>query len=147
MDVAPRQSFLAGIVSKSERTATLGIVNVVKSLSNSLGPLATGYLAGSNHWQISFFLCGGLKIVYDILLLYSFSHIKPDVEAVQHNSQVSGEDMVAPLIGETRSYSKALITFHTCRQDRPMPAFMRPKCSGAGTQGDLERVTVSDVVS
>ena len=85
--------------------------------------------------------------MYDILLLYSFSHIKPDVEAVQHNSQISGEDMEAPLIGETRSYSKALRTLHTCRQDRPMPAFMRPKWSGAGTQGDLERVTVSDVVS
>ncbi|CAL8471841.1 g11383 [Coccomyxa elongata] len=114
MDVAPRQSFLAGIVSKSERTATMGIVNVVKSLSNSLGPLATGYLAGSNNWQISFFLCGGLKIVYDILLLFSFSHIKPDVEAVQHISQVSSEDMETPLIG---------------------------------SQGDLERVTVTNVAS
>ena len=42
MDVAPRQSFIAGIVLPTERTVTLGLVNVVKSLAASFGPLATG---------------------------------------------------------------------------------------------------------
>ena len=42
MDVAPRQSFIAGIVLPIERTVMLGLVNVVKSLAASFGPLATG---------------------------------------------------------------------------------------------------------
>ena len=42
MDVAPRQSFIAGIVLPRERTVMLGIVNVVKSLAASFGPLLTG---------------------------------------------------------------------------------------------------------
>ena len=107
MDVAPRQSFVAGIVSKSERTATLGIVNAVKSLSTSLGPLVTGILAAGHHWPVSFFLCGGLKIVYDLALLYSFKHIKPDVETapaaveahVLHTAASADGDIEAPLLG------------------------------------------------
>lgn len=35
----------AGVVLAEERTATMGITNVVKSLSGACGPLLTGYLA------------------------------------------------------------------------------------------------------
>ena len=42
-----------------------GVVDVVKSLAASFGPLATGYLAANDMWRWSFFLCGGLKVVYD----------------------------------------------------------------------------------
>ena len=109
MDVAPRQSFVAGIVSKSERTTTLGIVNVVKSLSASLGPLVTGILAAGQNWPFSFFLCGGLKIVYDLALLYSFKHIKPDVETapatveahVPRTAASADGDVETPLLGAT----------------------------------------------
>jgi len=80
MDVAPRQSFVAGIVLPQERTIMLGVVNVLKSLAASFGPLATGYLAANNMWRWSFFLCGGLKIVYDVALLISARHLKPDTE-------------------------------------------------------------------
>ena len=80
MDVAPRQSFVAGIVLPEERTIMLGVVNVVKSLAASFGPLATGYLAANEMWRWSFFLCGGLKIVYDVALLVSARHLKPDTQ-------------------------------------------------------------------
>lgn len=79
-DVAPRQSFIAGIVLPEECTIMLGVVNVVKSLAASFGPLATGYLAANEMWRWSFFLCGGLKIVYDVALLVSARHLKPDTE-------------------------------------------------------------------
>jgi hypothetical protein len=45
MDVAPRQAFVAGVVPPGERTATMGITNIAKSIGAALGPLATGYLA------------------------------------------------------------------------------------------------------
>jgi len=80
MDVAPRQSYVAGVVNADERTASMGITNIAKSLASSLGPLLTGWLIQLEQFQVAFFLCGGLKIVYDLILLYSFSHIKPDVE-------------------------------------------------------------------
>ena len=80
MDVAPRQSFVAGIVLPQERIVMLGMVNVVKSLAASFGPLATGYLAANDMWRRSFFLCGGFKIVYDIALLTSGRHLTPDSE-------------------------------------------------------------------
>ena len=80
MDVAPRQSFVAGIVLPEERTIMLGVVNVVKSLAASFGPLVTRYLAANEMWRWSFFLCGGLKIVYDVALLVSARHLKPDTE-------------------------------------------------------------------
>jgi len=80
MDLAPRQSFVAGVVLPQERTIMLGVVNVVKSLAASFGPLATGYLAANNMWRWSCFLCGGLKIVYDVALLIGARHLKPDTE-------------------------------------------------------------------
>ncbi|EFJ50190.1 hypothetical protein VOLCADRAFT_89065 [Volvox carteri f. nagariensis] len=78
MDVAPRASYVAGVVRPDERTAAMGIVNIAKSIGAAFGPLLTGWLAerGLFHW--SFYLCGGLKILYDLALLWSFAHVKPE---------------------------------------------------------------------
>ena len=45
VDQAPRQAFLAAAVLPSERTAVIGAVNVVKTLSQSVGPVIMGGLA------------------------------------------------------------------------------------------------------
>ena len=72
MDQAPRQAFLAAAVLPAERTAVMGIVNVVKTLSQSLGPVVTGVLAGRGKFWVSFVAAGSLKIAYDVLLLGMF---------------------------------------------------------------------------
>ena len=72
MDQAPRQAFLAAALLPGERTAVMGIVNVVKTLSQSLGPVITGALAGRGKFWIAFVVAGSLKIVYDILMLGMF---------------------------------------------------------------------------
>lgn len=72
MDQAPRQAFLAAAVLPSERTAVMGVVNVVKTLAQSGGPVVTGLLAGSNRFWIAFLVAGGLKIGYDLSLLKLF---------------------------------------------------------------------------
>ena len=72
MDQAPRQAFLAAALLPGERTAVMGIVNVVKTLSQSLGPVITGTLAGRGKFWIAFVVAGCLKIVYDILMLGMF---------------------------------------------------------------------------
>ena len=72
MDQAPRQAFLAAAVLTSERTAVMGVVNVVKTLSQSAGPIATGWLAGAGKFWIAFLIAGGLKASYDLAMLKMF---------------------------------------------------------------------------
>jgi hypothetical protein len=72
MDQAPRQAFLAAAVLPGERTAVMGTINVVKTLSQSVGPVVTGYLAGRGQFWIAFVAAGALKIGYDCGMLVWF---------------------------------------------------------------------------
>lgn len=72
MDQAPRQAFLAAVVLPNERTAVMGVVNVIKTLSQSAGPVATGYLAGIHKFWIVFMLAGAMKASYDLGMLKMF---------------------------------------------------------------------------
>ncbi|KAI4167039.1 MAG: hypothetical protein LQ348_007732 [Seirophora lacunosa] len=72
MDQAPRQAFLAAAVLPSERTAVMGVVNVVKTLSQSAGPVLTGWLAGKRKFWMAFLVAGGLKAGYDLAMLKLF---------------------------------------------------------------------------
>ncbi|KID83390.1 MFS transporter [Metarhizium guizhouense ARSEF 977] len=72
MDVAPRSAFLAAILLPSERTAVMGLVNVVKTSAQSLGPLITGVLANHDLFWVSFVCAGSLKVCYDLGLLVVF---------------------------------------------------------------------------
>ncbi|EDU46567.1 MFS-1 multi-domain protein [Pyrenophora tritici-repentis] len=72
MDQAPRSAFLSIVVLPEERTAVMGVVNILKILSQSSGPSITGVLAGSNHFWVAFVVAGSLKAAYDLLLLAFF---------------------------------------------------------------------------
>lgn len=72
MDQAPRQAFIAAVVLPSERTAVMGVVNVVKTMSQSGGPVTTGWLAGINRFWVSFLVAGALKVSYDLTMLRMF---------------------------------------------------------------------------
>ncbi|KAJ9642041.1 hypothetical protein H2199_005256 [Coniosporium tulheliwenetii] len=76
MDQAPRSAFLSAVVLPNERTAVMGIVNVVKTLSQSGGPLITGILAGRSRFWVAFVAAGALKASYDIGLLTFFVNTK-----------------------------------------------------------------------
>jgi len=76
MDVAPRQAFLAAAVLPSERTAVMGVVNVVKTLSQSAGPVITGGLAGSGKFWVAFLVAGSMKATYDLGMLAMFLGFK-----------------------------------------------------------------------
>jgi MFS family permease len=91
MDQAPRQAFLAAAVLPSERTAVMGIVNVVKTLSQSLGPVVTGALAGRDKFWIAFVVAGGLKLVYDILMLGMFLGYRTQEERAEEQVNVTVE--------------------------------------------------------
>lgn len=73
MDVAPRSAFLAAVVHPNERTAVMGIINMVKTSSQSLGPLMTGLLAGVDMFWVAFVVAGSLKATYDLGMLAVFA--------------------------------------------------------------------------
>lgn len=72
MDQAPRQAFLSAAVLPGERTAVMGTVNVVKTLSQSVGPAVTGTLAQKHLFWVAFIAAGSLKLLYDVLMLAMF---------------------------------------------------------------------------
>jgi sugar phosphate permease len=80
MDVAPRSAFLAAVVLPNERTAVMGTINVVKTSSQSLGPLITGILASNKLFWVAFVAAGSLKATYDLGMLAVFAGHKPREE-------------------------------------------------------------------
>ena len=79
MDVAPRSAFLAAVILPHERTAVMGLFNVVKTSSSSLGPLITGILANRKLFWVAFLAAGSLKACYDIGMLAVFAgHKTPE---------------------------------------------------------------------
>jgi len=75
MDVPTRQSYVMAVVDPSERTAAAGITGVARTTGAALAPiLAVPLISGTHDW-IPFVAAGGLKIVYDLLLLRSFRNI------------------------------------------------------------------------
>jgi hypothetical protein len=53
---------------------------VPRSLAASLSPALTGILLSTPFSGLPLVLCGALKIIYDLSLLWSFRHIKPPEE-------------------------------------------------------------------
>jgi MFS-type transporter involved in bile tolerance (Atg22 family) len=74
MDGPPRSAFLAAIVLPGERTAIMGLVNVVKSTAQSLSPTLTGLLADRKLFWVAFVCAGALKACYDIGMLVLFKN-------------------------------------------------------------------------
>lgn len=72
MDVVPRQAFLSHAVSADERTKVMGIVNVVKTLARSVGPIFTGMFAEKGMLGFAFLVTGLLEAAHDMGMLTLF---------------------------------------------------------------------------
>ena len=83
MDVPTRQSYTMAVVRPDERSAAAGITNIARSLGASASPvLAVPLLASASLLNFPFFLAGGIKIVYDLMLYRCFKTIKPREERI-----------------------------------------------------------------
>jgi MFS family permease len=80
MDVPTRTSFVMAVVTPAERTAAASITAVPRSLASSISPAISGALLSTAFIGLPLVICGGLKIVYDLALLFSFRHMKPPEE-------------------------------------------------------------------
>ncbi len=77
MDVPTRQSYTMAVVVPEERAAAAGVIGVSRSVGTALSPaLATMCVAQPALMSLPFFLAGGLKIVYDLLVYRSFSAVQ-----------------------------------------------------------------------
>ena len=81
MDVPTRQSYTMAVVSPEERSAAAGIMGVARTTGASISPFLAGLLfARPSLINVPFFLAGGLKIVYDLLLYRLFVAVRPPEE-------------------------------------------------------------------
>jgi MFS family permease len=76
MDVPTRQAYTMAVVDPSERSAAAGVTGIARTVGAALAPLAAGPLyASAALASVPFFVCGGLKVVYDLLLWRSFRKV------------------------------------------------------------------------
>lgn len=81
MDVPTRQSYTVAVVAPDERSAASGVTAIARSVGASISPALTGLLFSIPVlFNAPFFLSGGLKIIYDLLLYREFRAVKPPEE-------------------------------------------------------------------
>jgi predicted MFS family arabinose efflux permease len=81
MDVPTRQSYTMAIVAPDERSAAAGITGIARSVGAAISPAISGaIMANPALLGVPFFLAGGLKIVYDLLVWQGFRSHRPGDE-------------------------------------------------------------------
>jgi MFS family permease len=81
MDVPTRQSYTMAVVDPDERSAASGVTGVARTTGSAISPsLAAPMMANASLLSAPFFIAGGLKIIYDLLLYRSFKAAKPPEE-------------------------------------------------------------------
>ena len=81
MDVPTRQSYVIAVVSEDERSAASGITGVARTIGSAVALLFVGFLLSDNALiSVPFFIAGGVKLVYDVLLYSGFKHQEPKEE-------------------------------------------------------------------
>lgn len=96
MDNPPRQSYTMAVVHPSERSAAGGITTVARSIGAAISPMLAGYLlAVPALMSVPFFIAGGVKILYDVLLYRAFvvnnTHVGREHPCEQSSSTSSSE--------------------------------------------------------
>jgi predicted MFS family arabinose efflux permease len=77
MDVPTRQSYTMAVVAPEERSAASGITTIARSVGSAIAPSLAGPLLATS---LPFFISGGLKILYDVLLWRNMRMVKPPEE-------------------------------------------------------------------
>ncbi len=78
MDVPTRQSYVMAVVDPDERSAAAGVTGIARTMGAAVSPsLSTVLVAIPAVAAVPFFLAGGLKIAYDLLLYRQFRDHAP----------------------------------------------------------------------
>ncbi len=81
MDVPTRQSYVMAVVDPDERSAAAGVTGIARTTGAAISPSISSVLvANAGSAAFPFYLAGGLKILYDLLIYRSFRNVKPPEE-------------------------------------------------------------------
>jgi MFS family permease len=80
MDVPTRTSYVMAVVTPAERASAASVTAVPRSLASSISPAFAGALFGAAFSGLPLVLCGALKIIYDVALLYTCRNVRPPEE-------------------------------------------------------------------
>ncbi len=81
MDVPTRQSYVMAVVDPDERSAAAGVTNIARTTGSAISPtIASVLFANAGLASLPFYLAGGLKVLYDLMLYRDFRHLKPPEE-------------------------------------------------------------------
>ena len=81
MDVPTRQSYVMAVVDPDERSAAAGVTGVARTTGAAISPsLSSVMMASAGYAALPFYLAGGLKIVYDLLMYRDFRNVRPPEE-------------------------------------------------------------------
>ncbi len=77
MDVPTRQAYTMALVPEDERAAAAGVTGIARTVGASISPIFAGPLfASAALASVPFFLAGGIKIAYDLLVWRAFRKVK-----------------------------------------------------------------------
>ncbi len=81
MDVPTRQSYVMAVVDPDERSAAAGVTGIARTTGAAISPSFSSVLmASAGLAALPFYLAGGFKILYDLLLYREFRAVKPPEE-------------------------------------------------------------------
>lgn len=81
MDVPTRQSYVMAVVDPDERSAAAGVTGVARTTGAAISPsFASVLMASAGYAALPFYLAGGLKIAYDLLMYREFRNVRPPEE-------------------------------------------------------------------
>lgn len=83
MDVPTRSSYVMAVVRPEERAAAASMTSVPRGLASAASPTLAGALFAAGHWAWPLVICGLLKIVYDLALLWTFRRVRPPEESAR----------------------------------------------------------------
>jgi len=84
MDVPTRQSYTMSVVDPDERSAAAGVTGIARTTGAAVSPIIAAPLLGSAPLAaVPFYLAGGLKIVYDLILYRLFRSAPTPEEAAR----------------------------------------------------------------
>ncbi len=82
MDVPTRQSYVMAVVEPDERSAAAGVTGIARTMGAAISPaISTVLVTGAATAALPFYLAGGLKILYDLLIYRDFRAVRPVEEA------------------------------------------------------------------
>ncbi|KAK0288996.1 hypothetical protein LTR91_008055 [Friedmanniomyces endolithicus] len=108
MDQAPRSAFIAAVVKPEERTAVMGITNLLRTFAAMAGPSLTGVLAGNDKFWMAFLAAGAFRLAYDVGLYVMFVNM----QLYKHEGGTGADVSPTPLEGRRSVEEEDMVELH-----------------------------------